>query len=254
MKVFASLRERGVSASTYHQAFRTIKTFVRWLIAIRALRLNPLDGLAVRTPKTLPAVPTEEELAAVLRACSESAEGLRNRAAILVMSDAGLRRNEALHLMVEDWHPHERSLFVRSGKGAKDRTVFVGATTARALRAWLSIHPQSTPEARLFCQRDGRPLTNRGLITVLHRLSARAGLPTERRLHPHALRHLAAPMWLWNGVGIDETRRMLGHSSLNTTLRYSSLVSADLQRAHREAGAIDRLGLDRLQGPRRRPA
>lgn len=239
-KFFVSLRERAVSASTYHQAYRTIKTFVRWLIAIRALRVNPLDGLAVRTPKTLPAVPTEEELAAVLRACLDSAEGLRNRATILVMSDAGLRRSEGLHLLVEDWHPHERSLFVRSGKGAKDRTVFVGATTARALRAWLSIHPQPTPEAWLFCRRDGRPLTNRGLITVLHRLSARAGLPTERRLHPHALRHLATTMWLRNGVGIDETRRMLGHNSLNTTLRYSSLVSADLQRAHREAGAIDR--------------
>lgn len=83
-KFFVSLRERAVSASTYHQAYRTIKTFVRWLIAIRALRVNPLDGLAVRTPKTLPAVPTEEELAAVLRACLDSAEGLRNRATILV--------------------------------------------------------------------------------------------------------------------------------------------------------------------------
>ena len=251
---FAGLRERGVSPSTVHQAFRTFRTFTRWLMATGALRRNPLDGLAIRTPKTLPAVPTEDELSVALRACPDSPEGMRNYALILVIADAGLRASEALHLLLEDWRPHDRSLFVRSGKGARDRVVFVGATTARALKAWLSVHPQPGPEAWLYCKRDGRSLTNRGLITVLHRLSARAGLPSDRRLHPHSLRHLAATAWLRNGMGLDQVRRLLGHSSLTTTLRYSSLVSADLQQAHRDAGAIERMGIDRFQRLRRRPA
>jgi site-specific recombinase XerD len=253
-RFFAGLRERGVSPSTVHQAFRTFRTFTRWLIATDALRRNPLDGLEIRTPKTLPTVPADEELNAVLRSCPNSPAGTRNYAAILVMADAGLRASEALHLLIEDWRPADRSVFVRSGKGARDRVVFVGATTARALKAWLSVHPQPGPETWLFCQRDRRPLTNRGLVTILHRLSARAGLSPDRRLHPHGLRHLAATAWLRNGVGLDEVRRLLGHSSLNTTLRYSSLVSADLQRAHRDAAAIDRMGIDRFDGPRRRPA
>ena len=41
--------------------------------------------------------------------------------------------------------------------------------------------------------------------------------------------------------GLDEVRRLLGHESLSTTLRYNSLVNADLQRAHRKAGTIERL-------------
>jgi site-specific recombinase XerD len=45
-------------------------------------------------------------------------------------------------------------------------------------------------------------------------------------------------------MGLDEVRRLLGHESLTTTLRYSSLVGADLQAAHRRAGAIERLRLD----------
>jgi site-specific recombinase XerD len=45
-------------------------------------------------------------------------------------------------------------------------------------------------------------------------------------------------------VGLDEVRRLLGHESLNTTLRYSGLVSADLQHAHKRAGAIERMRLD----------
>ena len=52
-----------------------------------------------------------------------------------------------------------------------------------------------------------------------------------------------ATSWLRGGTGLDEVRRLLGHESLSTTLRYSSLVGADLQRAHRKAGAIERLRL-----------
>ena len=243
-RFFAALRERGMSASTLHQAFRTLRTFVRWLIARGIIRQNPLDGLVILMPKTLPAVPTDEELVGVLHACDRGAMGRRNYALVLAMADAGLRANEVLHLLVEDWQASGRSLFVRFGKGGKDRTVFVNPTAAGAIKAWLAVHPHPAPEGWLFCKRDGGPLTNRGLITILHRLSTRAGLPPHRRLHPHLLRHLAATLWLRNGAGLDEVRRLLGHTNLATTIRYSSLVSADLQRAHKQAGAIERLRLD----------
>jgi site-specific recombinase XerD len=45
-------------------------------------------------------------------------------------------------------------------------------------------------------------------------------------------------------MGLDEVRRLLGHESLATTLRYSSLVSADFQAAHRRVAAIERMRLD----------
>jgi integrase/recombinase XerD len=163
---------------------------------------------------------------------------------LLAVADAGLRAKEVLRLLVEDWRTNDRSLLVRSGKGGKDRVVFVHPTTVRAFKVWLSLHPQPSTEAWLFCKADGGPLTNRGLVTILHRLSAKAGLPPYRRLHPYALRHFAATSWIRDGMGLDEVRCLLGHSSLATTLRYSSLVSTDLQQAHKRAGAIERLRLD----------
>lgn len=208
------------------------------------LQETPLRGLTMRTPKTLPNVPTDEDLRAVLAACADTLEGLRNRAVLLVLADSGLRANELLHLLIEDWRPADRGLFVRAGKGRKDRVAFIGPTTTRALKTWLARHPRLAPEAFLFCDRKGRAVKYRHLVTILHRLSAKAGLLGHHRLHPHALRYFAATSWLRGGAGLDEVRRLLGHESLNTTLRYSSLVSADLQQAHRRAGVIERLRLD----------
>jgi site-specific recombinase XerD len=241
---FARLQERGLSPCRQHQAYRTLKTFFRWCVETGALQENPLRGFTMRTPRTLPDVPTEDELRTVLAACREDFHGLRNRSVILVLADAGLRASELLHLLVEDWRPADRGLFVRDGKGRKDRVAFIGPTTARALKAWLARHPAPSLEAFLFTDRRGRPLKYRHLVQILHRLSAKAGLPDHRRLHPHALRHFAATSWLRAGAGLDEVRRLLGHESLNTTLRYSGLVGADLQRAHRRAAAIERLRLD----------
>lgn len=133
---------------------------------------------------------------------------------------------------------------MRAGKGRKDRVAFIGPTTTRALKTWLVRHPVASSEAFLFVDRRGRPLKPRHLVQILHRLSRTAGLPSHRRLHPHALRHFAATSWLRAGAGLDEVRRLLGHESLSTTLRYSSLAGVDLQRAHKEAGAIERLRLD----------
>ena len=233
-----------LSASRQHQAYRTLKTFFRWCVETGALVETPFRDFTMRTPKTLPEVPTEDEVRAVLAVCPDTLEGIRNRTLLLVLADSGLRANEMLRLLVEDWRPGDRSLFVRAGKGRKDRVAFIGATTTRILKAWLARHPAQASEAFLFCDRSGRPLKHRHLVQILHRLSAKAALPSNRRMHPHALRHFAATSWLRGGAGLDEVRRLLGHESLTTTLRYSSLVGADLRRAHRQAGAIERLRVD----------
>ncbi len=129
---------------------------------------------------------------------------------------------------------------VRAGKGRKDRPVFISPVTAEAIRRHLAMRPNAGPADWLFVDARGRPLTPRHLVQVLHRLSGRAGLPANQRLHPHALRHFAATSWIRNGMGLDQVRRLLGHSTLSTTLRYSSLVAADLERAHQDAAAIER--------------
>lgn len=114
---FAGLQSH--SPSHQHQAYRTLRTFFRWAIETGVLREDPLRGLTMRTPKTLPDVPTDDELRGVLSACPDTLEGTRNRAMILTLADSGLRASEVLRLLIEDWRAPGRGLFVRAGKGAR---------------------------------------------------------------------------------------------------------------------------------------
>lgn len=236
--------DKGLKPSTLQRGVRALRGFFGWCISTGALAENPLRGISIRLPKTLPTVPTEEEVRAVLSCCGQGFLGLRNRALILVLADAGLRASEVLSLLVEDWTPAQRSMFVRGGKGRKDRVTFATPTTARSLKEFLGTRPILASEDFLFVAAHNTPLKRRHLIQILHRLSQRAGIPIHRRLHPHALRHYAATSWIRHGMGLDEVRRLLGHEALNTTLRYSSLVASDLQQAHKKAAAIERLRLD----------
>jgi site-specific recombinase XerD len=70
---FAGLQSH--SASHQHQAFRTLRTFLRWSAETGASTEDPLRGFSMRTSKTLPQVPTEDELRALLGACPGTLEG-----------------------------------------------------------------------------------------------------------------------------------------------------------------------------------
>lgn len=252
-RLLADLRERGLSASTVHQAYRTLKTFTGWLVGVDALTHNPMAGLRVKTPATLPQVPTADELRAVLGSCPYTLEGRRNYSAILVMVDAGLRSEELRRIRIEHVDPRTGSVSVR-GKGMKDRVVFILPSTREAIRDYLLLRPGYCGSDYLFADAQGLPLQARHLVQILHRLSAKAGLQKNRRLHPHALRRFAATSWIRAGMGPEQVRLLLGHSSMATTLKYLSLVSADLQQAHREAAAIERLGVLPNCKPRTRSA
>jgi integrase/recombinase XerD len=240
---FSGLRARNLGMVTVHQAYRHIRAFVKWLMLMKAVREYPLAGVEMRTPKTLPTVPTDEEIRAVVKACPETVTGRRNRALLLLLTDTGVRNTEARNLLIESIDWIAPSVLVRQGKGRKDRVVPLNAITVRALKRWLEVHPDPYPANFLFTYDDGRQMTEFGLGQILRRLSDKAKLPKERWLHPHALRHAACVSWIKAGVPLEICRRLMGHASLHTVLIYANLTSADVMAAHRKAGAIERMNL-----------
>jgi integrase/recombinase XerD len=173
-----------------HQHFRTLRTFFSWCVHVGLLSETPMRGLKMSIPKTLPSVPEDEAVRGLLRACSDTFEGRRNKAMVALLADSGLRISEALQLRIADVNFITFTLAVRGGKGGKDGTGYFGPEAAQVIRVWMKMRREAKPEDYLFTDRQGRPLSRSHGTHILHRLSARAGL--DRKVGPHALRHYAA--------------------------------------------------------------
>jgi len=193
----------------------------------------------MRVPKTLPRVPSDEDVRRLLAACANTTEGRRNRALIALAADSGLRKEELRRLRIEDLDFTNRTIRVYSGKGQNDGVTFFGDTTASLLRAWLTVHPDLRPAAFVYCTREGVPLGPSALLRILHRLSVRAGL--DRKIGPHALRHYAATAILRRTGDLELVRRVLRHSTLAMALRYAVLTQTETAAKFEAASPLNHL-------------
>jgi integrase/recombinase XerD len=159
----------------------------------------------------------------------------RDRALLLVALYCGLRCSELTKLQVVDLDFDRLLLFVREGKGRKDRTVPLPKKIVSFLRGWIGARTQGL----VFPSREGGgPLTNRAIQLLFKKLAVAAGLPgalEARRVTPHKFRHAYASRLLDSGAAIHEVRDLLGHASLAVTNLYSHAT------AYRLAQAVERL-------------
>jgi integrase/recombinase XerD len=196
-------------------------------------------ALGVSLPKTerrLPeAVMSVEEVEAVLAEPDTTTPvGLRDRAILEVFYSSAVRRMELINLHVNDIDVARGSLFVRQGKGARDRFVPIGERArywvARYLR---EVRPQlvrDNRQATLFLSTTGRPLVS-DVLTRLVGAYIRAGASTKKG-SCHLFRHTTATLMLDAGADVRHVAEMLGHQKLDTTMQYTRVSMAKLQEVH----------------------
>jgi site-specific recombinase XerD len=238
----AHLQDRGFTPASLGMHYRVLHAFFNWLTREGLVTANPMDGISQpRQPKQYPFVLEESQIRALLAACDKStAAGIRNYAMLLLFVDCGLRLNELIGLRLSDVSLANRSLKVH-GKGARDRIVFMGARTAKALRRWIELRGfKTTFSDALFIDRKGEPLKPRWVQQVIARLGKKAGIKGVR-VSPHTLRHTAATLAVKNGMEPFALQRLFGWENISTALKYVHMSGAALREAHAKASPVDRL-------------
>jgi site-specific recombinase XerD len=134
----AHLTDLGLKASSVHDYARPVKTWLRFLYAENIIPDNPTAR--VKLPRIaddiLPAF-AADDVRKLLEACQDSQDSERDTALVLCLLDTGYRAAEFVALTVGDVDPKAGAVTVRSGKGNKGRTVYIGARARRALARYL---------------------------------------------------------------------------------------------------------------------
>jgi len=217
----------GTVNATRARHLSAVRSLYRYL-ARRHGVTNPAPNLLGR-PRARPPVPralTPPQAATLVDEIGEQSDDARwqarDVALFTLLYGAGLRIAEALAL---DCAPLGDTLLVL-GKGRKERIVPLLPAVREALSAWLRLHPSPGRGSPLFVGAKGGRLDPAVARKVMRDYRRRAGLPEHAT--PHALRHSFATHLLAGGADLRSIQELLGHASLSTTQRYTSVDQAGL--------------------------
>jgi len=193
-----------------------------------------------KKPQSLPVVLAPTEVRRLLAAVPPG----RNRLMVRLAYGCGLRLGEVTHLRVADIDPARRVLWVRHGKGAKDRGVPLPDQLRDELRAYWR---DRRPPDLLFPGPTGRPLDPSVLQRAIQTARRAAGLPKPATCH--TLRHCYATHLLEAGTDLPTLQRLLGHRHLSTTLGYLHLRAERLPGVRSPLELLDDPGTPAGDGP-----
>ncbi|HEX2923376.1 MAG TPA: tyrosine-type recombinase/integrase [Chloroflexota bacterium] len=229
---------RPETVRTYYERLRA---FFRWLVEEGFEDENPMKTLKrpiVHHEQIQPF--SETDLKALLAAAKQSKHALQDAAILLFLLDTGVRASELCNLRIRDLDLTGMRAIVL-GKGNKHRAVYIGLATARAVRRYLKPLEQS-PDSPVFITERKQAFTPSSLRQMMERLGEAAGLKGVR-CSPHTMRHTAAVMFLRAGGHVFALKEMLGHTTLDMTMKYVALAQADVQAQHYQFSPVERLNL-----------
>ncbi len=212
------IREREISASTQNHVINAIKFYYEKVLGY------PKSEYLIDRPKKekrLPEVISREEVQQMLAATSN----LKHYTIIAILYSAGLRRSELLNLRLKDINIERRQIWVRGGKGKKDRTTLLSKNLIPEIRRYQN---EYKPNYWFIEGPNRKPYSAASIAAVVKNAAKNARL--KKTVTPHMLRHSFATHLMDNGVDTRIIQKLLGHNSIKTTSIYTHVSQKDLQK------------------------
>ena len=140
---------------------------------------------------------------------------------------SGLRLSEVINLRVKDIEFSQNSLWVRDGKGGKDRITILPQFLSKELEEYC-INCGRDKNDFIFVNKEGNPFSSRMIQKILEQVKPK--LSFHKDVHIHTLRHSFATHLLEAGEDIRLIQELLGHADLSTTQIYTKVANEQLRR------------------------
>ena len=164
--------------------------------------------------RRLPKILSEDELNIFFNACSD----YKYKTVFMMIYGSGLRISEATNLRIEDIDSKNMRLFVRNGKGERQRYTVLPEKSLEMLRECYKKYKPNHPGGYMFLNREGNPLKVERLRVFFRRYRRKAGISEDFIVH--SLRHSFATKLVEEGIPLVQVKELLGHSCIRSTMTY----------------------------------
>lgn len=222
------LKQQGKAANTINLTLSAVRGVMKACFNLKLIDADQLLSINAVKPIRSSRLPSGKCLASndmqkLLRVCKrdKSNQGKRDLALLTLMLCTGLRRSEVAAVNLDDFDSKTGLLVVQSGKGNKQRQIYLNADSRPAIRQWRQA--RGSHEGKLF-----NPINKAGQIVnkalsgqaVYQIVQLRADQAQLGELRPHDLRRTFVTRLLEAGIDLNTTRQLAGHSDIKTTARY----------------------------------
>lgn len=225
--------ERNWRPNTFVCYHKSLLVFFRWCVENGYMKSNPVEDIEVpKIEKRLPPKLTKQEALRLLEVVYNYPYfykhlRYRNHAIFSTFIFAGLRKSELLNLKLTDIDIENLSIFIRQGKGGKDRIIPMSYTLASSLKKYLEERRKlgkTCPEVfASVCRNTG--FTENGMKWLMLEMRKASGI----KFTIHQLRHTFATLMLEGGCDIYSLSKMMGHSDIKTTTIYLATSAEHLR-------------------------
>ena len=218
---------RNIKDSTLEGVRLCLNSFFEWCTQEDILIKNPvrrIPAIRVDVPERLPMTPLE------LETVRSSCKTLREKAMVDFLYSSACRVSEFCALNLSDINWNDHTIHIVRGKGGKGRTTYLNPEAEISLRAYLDSRKDDSPALFVGCRSPHNRLAVKAVQNEIQKIVRRANISAH--VTPHIFRHTAASLALQRGMPLEQVQRFLGHSRIQTTLRYAKTLSQDVQLSH----------------------
>lgn len=211
----------GMASASVNRKIVAVSGYFKFLNDVEIIKSNPaanLKSVKVHNKEKLPM--SREDICKMLNACISN----RQKAMLYTLGTTGMRVSELTGLTYKQYRDRIGNQIVITGKGNKQRVVFLNPETVEAINLYIRTERKANRWAAdcdyLFASSHGGKVDANNFDKTLKALARKAGIKNADEVSAHTFRHSFACILSENGTSMDVIRDLLGHSSLAVTSRY----------------------------------
>ena len=226
-----SLKQKKVKNKTKSRKIFALKRFYKFLISEKIIKNNPIEKIHIpKSEDSLSIILSVNQIEKILKHVSTKNNNyidLRSNLIIELLYSTGIRVSELISIKTNNIDLIKKTILIdppEKGKSRKERVVFFGDQTKKVIEKYLEyrkIYFKKKDSPWLFPSNNTNEfLTRRRVLQIMHNLADILKID-KKLMHPHSFRHAFGNHLLNSGADIRVVQKLLGHSSIITTQKYT---------------------------------